>query len=154
MAARKRAKAKKRAPAKRAVAKRAAAPLAKRVNISSGGAYEPIFGYSRAVAFGDTVHVSGTCAPAGNENADTYGQSKAALALIERALKQAGASLAEVVRTVVYVTDMNDADQVAKAHSEAFGAVMPASTMVQVARLLRDWHRVEIEAYAIKGAKA
>jgi enamine deaminase RidA (YjgF/YER057c/UK114 family) len=152
MAARKKAKAKKRAPAKRAAPRRAA-PRAKRINISSGGAYEPIFGYSRAVAFGDTVHVSGTCAPAGNETKDAYGQSKAALALIEQALKQAGASLAEVVRTVVYVTDMNDADHVAKAHSEAFGAIKPASTMVQVTRLLREWHRVEIEAYAIRGAK-
>jgi enamine deaminase RidA (YjgF/YER057c/UK114 family) len=154
MASRKKAKVKKSAPAKRAAPKRGSVRAAKRINISSGGAYEPVFGYSRAVAFGDTIHVSGTCAPAGNEAADAYGQSKAALALIEQALKQAGASLAEVVRTVVYVSDMNDADQIAKAHREAFGSVMPASTMVQIVRMLRDWHRVEIEAYAIKGAKA
>jgi enamine deaminase RidA (YjgF/YER057c/UK114 family) len=123
-----------------------------RVNIASGSAYEGTFGYSRAVRLGDTIHVAGTCAPAGNEDADTYAQAKAAIDVISRALEQAGATLEDVVRTVVYVKDIADEALVARAHREAFGAIRPASTLVQVAALLRTWHRVEIEAYALLGA--
>lgn len=123
-----------------------------RMNISSGGSQESVFGYSRAVAFGGQVHVSGTCAPVGNEDKDAYGQAKVALGIIGKALADAGSGLGEVVRTVVYVTDMSDADLLARAHREAFGAIRPATTMVQVSRLFRPWQRVEIEAYAIRGA--
>lgn len=126
----------------------------RRQNISSGSPYEPKFGYSRAVRFGDQIHVSGTCAPLTSEHAGTYDQAKAALAIIGKALADAGSGFPEVVRTVVYVTDIRDADDVARAHSETFGDIRPASTMVQVSSLLRAWQRVEIEAYAIAGAAA
>lgn len=124
---------------------------AKRVNISSGGAYESVFGYSRAVRVGDDVHVSGTCAPPGHEKSDAYAQARAALEIVEKALGQAGATAADVVRTVVYLRDINDAEAVAKAHSESFDAVRPASTLVQVTSMLRPWQKVEIEAYAKLG---
>lgn len=127
------------------------AATAKRVNISSGGAYESVFGYSRAVRLGDDVHVSGTCAPPAHEKSDAYTQARAALDIVEKALKDAGATAADVVRTVVYLRDINDADAVAKAHLETFHTVRPASTLVQVTSMLRPWQKVEIEAYAKVG---
>jgi enamine deaminase RidA (YjgF/YER057c/UK114 family) len=119
-----------------------------RTNISSGGAYEAVFGYSRAVRVGKDVHVSGTCAPAGHEKSDAYTQARAALEIIEKALREAGATAADVVRTVVYLRDVNDAEDVAKAHLETFDKVRPASTLIQVSSMLRPWQKVEIEAYA------
>lgn len=119
-----------------------------RTNVSSGGAYESVFGYSRAVRAGNDVHVSGTCAPAGHEKSDAYTQARAALAIIEKALGEAGAKTADVVRTVVYLRDINDAEDVARAHLETFDKVRPASTLVQVTSMLRPWQKVEIEAYA------
>ncbi len=119
-----------------------------RTNVSSGGAYESIFGYSRAVRAGNDVHVSGTCAPVGHEKSDAYTQARAALAIIEKALGEAGAKTADVVRTVVYLRDINDAEDVARAHLETFDKVRPASTLVQVTSMLRPWQKVEIEAYA------
>lgn len=119
-----------------------------RTNISSGGAYEGVFGYSRAVRAGSDVHVSGTCAPAGHEKSDAYAQARAALAIIENALGDAGANLHDVVRTVVYLRDINDAEDVARAHLESFDKIRPASTLVQVTSMLRPWQKVEIEAYA------
>ncbi len=124
----------------------------KRLNVSSGGAYESVFGYSRAVRCDDDVHVSGTCAPPSHEKSDAYAQARAALEIIQKALKEAGASTADVVRTVVYLRDINDAEAVAKAHLEMFDAVRPASTLVQVTSMLRPWQKVEIEAYAKVGA--
>ena len=123
-----------------------------RVNYSSGGAYESQYGYSRAVRVGDQIHVSGTCAPAAHEASDAYTQARAALAVIEKTLKDAGAGIEQVVRTVVYVRDIADADGIARAHLETFNAVRPASTMVQISSLLRPWQKVEIEAYAIAPA--
>ncbi len=119
-----------------------------RTNVSSGGAYESVFGYSRAVRAGNDVHVSGTCAPAGHEKSDAYTQARAALAIIEKALGEAGAKTGDVVRTVVYLRDINDAEDVARAHLETFDKVRPASTLVQVTSMLRPWQKVEIEAYA------
>ncbi len=119
-----------------------------RTNISSGGAYESVFGYSRAVRVGDDVHVSGTCASVEYEGKDAYAQARAALETIEKALKDAGANIEDVVRTVVYVRDIGDADDVARAHLERFDSIRPASTLVQVTSMLRPWQRVEIEAYA------
>lgn len=119
-----------------------------RTNVSSGGAYESVFGYSRAVRAGNDVHVSGTCAPAGHEKSDAYTQARAALVIIEKALGEAGAKTADVVRTVVYLRDINDAEDVARAHLETFDKVRPASTLVQVTSMLRPWQKVEIEAYA------
>jgi enamine deaminase RidA (YjgF/YER057c/UK114 family) len=123
--------------------------LSVRRNISSGGAYENVFGYSRAVAKAGQVHVSGTCAPPGYETRSAYDQAKAALDIIEKALHESGASIADVVRTVVYLRDIADADDVAKAHLESFDKVRPASTLVQVSSMLRPWQLVEIEAYAV-----
>ena len=120
-----------------------------RTNFSSGGAYEGQYGYSRAVRVGDQIYVSGTCAPAAHEHSDAYTQAKAALDVIGRALEQAGTTLEGVVRTVVYVRDMADADAIARAHLETFDAIRPASTMVQIPSLLRPWQKVEIEAHAI-----
>jgi len=119
-----------------------------RSNISSGGAYEGIFGYSRAVRAGDDVHVSGTCAPQGHEKSDAYTQARAALDIIEKALGEAATGLDDVVRTVVYLRDINDAEDVARAHLERFDKVRPASTLVQVTSMLRPWQKVEIEVYA------
>jgi enamine deaminase RidA (YjgF/YER057c/UK114 family) len=120
-----------------------------RQNISSGGAFESVFGYSRAVRIGDHVHVSGTCAPVGHEKSDVYTQTKAILEIIGRAITEAGASWDDVVRTVVYVRDMNEAENVARAHVEIFGTIRPASTLVQVDSFMRPWQKVEMEAYAI-----
>lgn len=122
--------------------------ITNRQNISSGGAYESVFGYSRAVRIGKDVHVSGTCAPVGNENESAYIQAIAALGTIEKALVEAGATFKDVVRTVVYIVDMADAEDVARAHSKIFGTVRPASTLVVITSTLRRWQRVEIETYA------
>lgn len=121
---------------------------AARTNISSGGAYESVFGYSRAVRVGDDVHVSGTCAAQGHEKSDAYTQARNVLDTVEKALADAGASFDDVVRTVVYLRDINDADDVARAHLERFDKVRPASTLVQVTSMLRPWQKVEIETYA------
>ena len=126
--------------------------MTNRINVSSGSEYEDVFGYCRAVRVGDQIHVAGTCAPAGHEASSTYEQSKAALAVIGAALAQCGSGFSDVVRTVVYVKDIADEAQVARAHSEIFATIRPAATMVQVSAMLRPWHRVEIEAYAITGA--
>jgi enamine deaminase RidA (YjgF/YER057c/UK114 family) len=117
-----------------------------RQNITSGNPFEPVFGYSRAVRVGGTIHVSGTTA----DGADAYEQAGNVLTIIGNALAEAGAGLENVVRTVVYVTDMEaHADGVTKAHGEAFGGIRPASTLVAVTALLRPELVVEIEAYAI-----
>ncbi|WP_333938838.1 Rid family hydrolase [Bradyrhizobium sp. CCBAU 45389] len=104
-------------------------------------AYENIFGYSRAVAKNGQVHVSGTCAPAPHEGRSAYDQATAALAIIKAALTSARADLGDVVRTVVYLRNIEDADQVAKAHLEVFDAVRPASTLVQVTSMLARGNR-------------
>jgi enamine deaminase RidA (YjgF/YER057c/UK114 family) len=121
-----------------------------RVNYPSGGDFEDVYGYSRAVRVGDHIHVAGTCARDPHlDGADTYTQAKSALSIIEDALREAGASPADVVRTVTYVTDIGDKLQVAKAHAELFGDVRPAATMVQVTAMVDPRMRIEIEAYAI-----
>ncbi|HET7879645.1 MAG TPA: RidA family protein [Acetobacteraceae bacterium] len=117
--------------------------------ISSGGPLEQIYGYSRAVRVGAHVHVAGTVARGDALAADAYGQAQDILATIRRALEQAGARIDDVVRTVIYVTDIGDADGVGRAHSEVFGHIRPAATMVEVSALVRPQMRVEIEAYAI-----
>ncbi len=119
-----------------------------RTTVSSGYPYEDIYGYARAVRAGDLVFVSGTTARAPHLEADAGAQLAAAIATVADALAQAGASLAEVVRTVVYLVDMADEPLVAEAHRAAFGAVRPASTLVQVAGLTPAAARVEIEVTA------
>ena len=121
-----------------------------RQHISSGGPYEEQYGYSRAVKVGNQVHVSGTCAqPPNVEGVGAYGQAVDALNTISVALTEAGASVADVVRSRVYVVDLNDADSVMRAHGEVFGAIRPACTLVQVAGLLDPKFLVEIEVQAV-----
>jgi enamine deaminase RidA (YjgF/YER057c/UK114 family) len=117
--------------------------------ISSGGPFEQIYGYSRAVRVGAQVHVAGTAARGEALAGDAYVQTQNVLATIRSALDQAGARVEDVVRTVIYVTSIGDADLVGRAHREMFGDIRPASTMVQVGGLIHPEMRVEIEAYAL-----
>jgi enamine deaminase RidA (YjgF/YER057c/UK114 family) len=117
--------------------------------VSSGGPFEQIYGYSRAVRVGAQVHVAGTAARGEALIGDAYVQTQNILLTIRSALEEAGAHVEDVVRTVIYVTNIGDADLVGRAHHEAFGDIRPASTMVQVSGLIRPEMRVEIEAYAV-----
>ena len=119
-----------------------------RENYASGGDFEDVYGYSRAVRVGDHIHVAGTCAR-DLDGTDTYTQAKEALSIIETALKEAGSSPAAVVRTVTYVTDISEKLAVARAHAEMFCDVRPAATLVEVRALVDPRMTVEIEAYAI-----
>lgn len=121
-----------------------------RQRIPSGGEFEDLYGYSRAVRVGDHIHVAGTTARPPHAAKGTYQQAKAALSIIEKALEEAGSSLDAVVRTVTYVTDIGDTELVAKAHREAFGDVRPAATLVEVSALIDPQLKVEIEVYAIE----
>jgi enamine deaminase RidA (YjgF/YER057c/UK114 family) len=120
-----------------------------RENYPSGGDFEDVYGYSRAVRVGDHIHVAGTCAR-DLDGTDTYTQAKEALSIIEAALKEAGSSPAAVVRTVTYVTDIGEKLEVARAHAEMFGDVRPVATLVEVRALVDPRMTVEIEAYAIE----
>ena len=121
-----------------------------RQNVSSGSPYEDVFGYCRAVRVGNTVHVAGTCAAQDClDDASTSDQSVSALGIIQAALAETGASPSDVVRTITYVTNIDEMPEVAKAHHEVFGAIKPASTLVEVSRLIDPRMTVEIEAYAV-----
>lgn len=122
-----------------------------RQNISTGSKWEPIIGYSRAVRVGSQIFVSGTTGTdaSGKLAGDTYAQTKQALANIAAALAQAGASVENVVRTRLFMTDISQWEAAAKAHGEVFGAIRPATTMVQVAKLIDPAMLVELEADAV-----
>jgi reactive intermediate/imine deaminase len=125
----------------------------KRSKIFSGTPWEPLAGYARAVQVGETVYVSGTTStdPSGKVLApgDAYVQTKQCILNIENALKRAGLGLEHVVRTRIYLTDMDRWQDVAKAHAEYFGQIHPATSLLGVTRLVDPQMLVEIEAIAV-----
>ena len=125
-----------------------------REHASSGSPWEATVGYSRAVRVGRYVHVAGTAGVDENGrpvSEDAYGQARRALEIVREALEQLGATLDDVVRTRMYMTNIDDWERVGKAHAECFANVRPAATMVEVARLISPGLLVEIEVDACVG---
>lgn len=127
--------------------------MTERLNISSGAPWEDIAGYSRAVKLGNLIFVAGTAAVDENGDlvgaGDPYEQARFILGKIERALVAAGSGLQDVVRTVMYVTDISQWEQISRAHGEVFRDIRPAATMVEVRSLILPEMLVEIEATAV-----
>ncbi len=123
----------------------------KRENFATGSKWEPIIGYSRAVKIGNQIAISGTTGSDadGNLADNVYEQTRQTLQNIEAALVKAGASMKDVVRTRIYMANISEWEQVGKAHGEFFGEIRPATTMVEVSRLIDPKMLIEIEADAI-----
>ena len=129
--------------------------LTPRRQVSTGSPWEPLVGYSRAVRVGHTIEVAGTTAMQGAEvigEGDPYLQTQHILSIISRALEELGASMHDVVRTRMYVTDISQWEAIGLAHGEFFAHIRPASTMVEVKALIDPRLLIEIEATAIIGA--
>jgi enamine deaminase RidA (YjgF/YER057c/UK114 family) len=127
--------------------------VTERRRVSSNSPYEDVIGFSRAVRVGDTVYVSGTVAWGDDGRlvgeGDVYAQARQTLRNIERALGEAGATMRDVVRTRIYLTDMGRWEEAARAHAEAFAEVKPAASMLEVSGLAEPAMLVEIEAVAV-----
>ncbi|MBM3268720.1 MAG: RidA family protein [Candidatus Sericytochromatia bacterium] len=124
-----------------------------RTRVSSGASWEPKLGYCRAVRAGNQIFVSGTIAIDADGHivgpGDPYVQALHILRIIAHALEELGSSLSDVVRTRIYLANFNDLEEVGRAHRETFANFPPANTVIEVARLIEQAHRVEIEADAI-----
>ncbi len=123
----------------------------KRINFSSGGKWEPLIGYSRAVRVGRQIFVSGCTAAdaSGVVAGDAYEQTIKTLQTMQLSLEGVGSSLAEVVRTRMYLKNMDDWELVGRAHGEVFGTILPAATMLEVSKLIAPEMLIEIEADAV-----